>query len=211
MKLRLSRAMMLAASLLLLISFAKPLWHYDFEAPQYPEGLPMIIYLDHLGGRVDLVNELNHYIGMHKIVESDFAEFRMIPALVVFFCIVGIVVAASKRLWVLVGWVVGLAIAGLLGLADFYSWLYMYGHELDPHAAIRIPPFTPHLLGAYRMMNFRIVSYPGIGGIAIILAAVLGFLALVMEWAHGSFRGAPAIAPIGSEIAPGHPHPGAAR
>jgi len=189
LKLKLSRATMLAASITMLVAFLQPLWHYDFNAPQYPEGLSIIFYLDHLGGRVDLVNELNHYVGMRKIADADFIEFRAMPCLVGLFCLAGIAVAVSARLWALVGWVAAMAAAGLIGMADFYSWLYLYGHQLNPHAAIRIPPFTPQMLGSYRVMNFQIASYPGGGGIAIMLAFVLGLAALAIEWANGSFGG----------------------
>ena len=41
-----------------------PIWQIDLDAPQYPEGLRLFIYADKLAGNVDIINGLNHYIGM---------------------------------------------------------------------------------------------------------------------------------------------------
>jgi hypothetical protein len=53
-------------SLLLLITFFVPLWQIMLWAPQYPEGLSMKIWHNNLSGNVDIINGLNHYIGMKQ-------------------------------------------------------------------------------------------------------------------------------------------------
>lgn len=52
------------AALLLLISIFLPYWQLTLLAPQYPEGLKMQAYVNHISGDVDEIDELNHYIGM---------------------------------------------------------------------------------------------------------------------------------------------------
>ena len=43
-------------------------------APQYPEGLNIIVYPNKLEGEIDIVNGLNHYIGMANFSEKNFPE-----------------------------------------------------------------------------------------------------------------------------------------
>lgn len=61
-----SRVIIAISSLLIAISFFVPIWRIDLFAPQYPEGLVMKIWLDKLTGDVEVINGLNHYIGMKK-------------------------------------------------------------------------------------------------------------------------------------------------
>jgi len=37
-----------------------PMWRIDLAAPQYPEGIYMNIWINHLSGDVDIINGLNH-------------------------------------------------------------------------------------------------------------------------------------------------------
>jgi copper chaperone NosL len=193
---RLSRAMVYLAAFVLLAAFAAPLWHYDFSAPQYPEGLPMTIYINHLGGRIDLVNELNHYVGMLKIDEKSFPELTVMPWLVAILCVGDIAAAASGRLWAVGVWLVFFAASSLILLGDFWWWLYAYGHNLDPHAAIRIAPFTPRLFGSYTLMNFHIVSYPGWGGIAMAASFGLGLFGFLIGWFADGWRDRYRVPPV---------------
>jgi hypothetical protein len=71
---------------------------------------------------------------------------------------------------------------GLFSLGSFYYRLYWYGHHLDPEAPIKVPPFTPPLLGHHRLANFDVYSYPGIGSY---LFAVFGtglVVLLFLDW-----------------------------
>ncbi len=45
-------------------------------------------------------------------------------------------------------------------LADLFFWLYYFGHNLDPKAALSssIKPFTPAILGEGRIGQFRTVA-----------------------------------------------------
>lgn len=76
------------AGVLLFASLFLPWWHLDLVAPQYPEGLSVIVYPDKLDGRIDIINNINHYIGMKWITEDDFPEFQVIP--IVAYVIIGL-------------------------------------------------------------------------------------------------------------------------
>jgi copper chaperone NosL len=74
------------SSLFIIAVFFVPVWRIDLFAPQYPEGLTMKIWLSKLSGDVEIINGLNHYIGMAKIKESMFPEFNYLSyAVAVFF------------------------------------------------------------------------------------------------------------------------------
>ncbi len=63
----LTRWMLIASALLLPVTLLFPLWKIELTAPQYPEGLEMKIWLLILSGDVEVINGLNHYIGMGVI------------------------------------------------------------------------------------------------------------------------------------------------
>lgn len=170
------------AALSLLAVYAFPLWRYDLGAPQYPEGLEMTIWAHTIGGKLALVNQLNHYIGMKEIHPDSIAELRWIPWLVGALSASGLVVAVVGRFSWLVGWFTALAVLGLAGLADFYWWLYDYGTNLSPDAPIKLPPFVPPLIGTSTLANFEVSSYPAAGGIAAFAAGLLAALAVGLEW-----------------------------
>ncbi len=69
------------------------MWRIDLVAPQYPEGLMLLIYPDKLAGNVDIINGLNHYIGMKTLHTEDFIEFTILPYIIIFFAIAFIFMA----------------------------------------------------------------------------------------------------------------------
>jgi copper chaperone NosL len=172
----------LVAALLPLASFFFPLWHYDFEAPQYPEGLAMSIWSYKLGGRVDLINGLNHYVGFMTLEESDFIEFKVLPALIGLVVLTGLSVVVIGSFRWLRAWVAGFTVFGAVALVDFYRWLYTFGHSTDPRAIIEIEGYTPPIIGESAFMNFYITAVPGIGAAALIAALLLGIVALALVW-----------------------------
>jgi len=173
------RRLILFAALVLLPVFflpVLPIWHMRMVAPQYREGLVLHIYTNGIRGDVGKINTLNHYVGMHPISSDDFKEFTYMPQLLTFFGVMALVAALTGRRWVaLVGWLGFTAFAGVM-FSDYIRWLYQYGHDLDPRAAIKLGPFMPPVIGYERMANFHVWSYPGLGtwllGIAWLLAPV---------------------------------------
>ncbi|NPA79834.1 MAG: hypothetical protein GXO29_02130, partial [Thermotogae bacterium] len=69
-------------------------------------------------------------------------------------------------------------------MADFYKWLYHYGNDLDTNAALKIDPFTPPLIGKKVLLNFVVESMPDIGGWFAIIAGVLVFIVIILDWKY---------------------------
>jgi copper chaperone NosL len=176
------RGLIAVAALATLLSFFFPLWHYYFEAPQYPEGLAMSIWSYKLGGRVDLINGLNHYVGFMELESADFVEFKVLPALVILTALTGLFAAALGSLRAVGMWVLGFTIFGIVAFIDFYRWLYTFGHTTDPMAIIEIEGYTPPMFGSSEFMNFYIVSYPGLAFYSLIASLVLGIVVWTFAW-----------------------------
>jgi copper chaperone NosL len=80
-------------------------------------------------------------------------------------------------------WASFFVIIGIVGLIDFYSWEYDYGHNLDPHAAIKVPGmnYQPPVIGSKQLLNFTAYSYPDIGGVFIMGSALIALLFAFIE------------------------------
>lgn len=178
------RIIALISSIALIAVLFLPLWVIDLTAPQYPEGLKLIIYANKLGGNVEVVNGLNHYIGMRTLHEHDFPEFSILPYLIEFFVIFGLIVVLVKKRWFYYLWVAFYLVFAFVSMLDFYRWEYDYGHNLDPTAPIQVPgmSYQPPLIGFKQLLNFGVYSIPDSGGwifIAVALAIVVGAW---LEW-----------------------------
>jgi copper chaperone NosL len=163
-----SRLLLVAAALLLIPTFLFPLYNMTLYSNQFPDGLNLYIYSyslegGHPPGRDDLreINTLNHYIGMRPLLESDFSEFKWLPLIVGLFFILTLRAAVVGKMSNLVDVSVMFLYFGLFSLWSFYHRLSQYGHNLDPTAAVKIPPFSPPLFGEKQLANFTVYSYPG--------------------------------------------------
>jgi copper chaperone NosL len=181
-----SRILVAFASGALIAVFFLPVWRIDLFAPQYPEGLMMNIWINGLSGDVDVINGLNHYIGMKHITVAMFPEFKFLPYVVGFFMLLGMIVAVTGKRKFLLIYLILTAIGGALAMYDFYSWGYDYGHHLDPTAPIQVPGlyYQPPLFGHKRLLNFDAYSFPDVGGWVVIAAAALAFTVWFVEWYH---------------------------
>lgn len=179
-----SRLVVLLATLSLIGTYFLPLWRIDLWAPQYPEGLVMHIWLNKLSGDVDIINGLNHYIGMAHIKEAMFPEFTYMPYLVGFFIAFGLLTVALKNRTLLFMNLGLFVLAGVMALYDFWKWGYEYGHNLDPTAPIRVPgmSYQPPILGYKALLNFGAFSIPDWGGWIFLVAGLLVAGAVVYEW-----------------------------
>jgi len=162
-----------------------PLWHYYFEAPQYPEGLAMQIWANKLTGRVDLINGLNHYVGFMHLDPADFWELKVLPILIVLVSLTGIVAAVVGRKRLFQAWLWFYGVFAALGMSDFARWLYQFGHTVDPKAAITMEGYTPPMVGTSIFMNFYITAWPGWGAVALAGGFVVGLGLYVVMWARG--------------------------
>lgn len=171
------------AALILIILFFVPFWEILMWAPQYPEWLSMKIWLNTLTGDVEIINGLNHYIGMKHIKVEMFPEFKIMPYIVSGLILLGLIAGIWGRKIGIIGYLIIMIIVGVVGLYDFYLWGYDYGHNLDPTAAIKVPgmSYQPPLIGTKELLNFIAYSGPDIGGWITILAGILVILSLLVE------------------------------
>lgn len=165
----------ISAIALFIVNFL-PIWRIDLDAPQYPEGLELFIFANKLGGNVDIINGLNHYIGMKTLHTEDFIEFTILPYLIGFFSLFILITALVGKRKLLYTVFFLFVLFGIVAMVDFWKWEYDYGHNLDPHAAIKVPgmAYQPPLIGFKQLLNFGAYSIPSYGGwIFIGVGAVL--------------------------------------
>lgn len=181
-----ARWLILVAVALLGSAYLLPLWRVDLVAPQYPEGLGMLIRINGVEGvkpnDLNSINGLNHYIGMKAIVPESIPELRWMPWILAALIAGGLLVAATRRRALLYVWGGALAVLLTAGLWDYWRWGYDYGHDLDhAHAIIKIPGMTysPPVIGSKQLLNFRANSWPAAGGVALGIAALLVAVAVV--------------------------------
>lgn len=179
-----SRILVAFASGALIAVYFLPAWRIDLFAPQYPEGLSMYIWISKITGDVDIINGLNHYIGMKHISASMFPEFGYLPYVVAFFILLGMAAAITGKRKLLLFYVILTIIGGLLVPYDLYRWGYAYGHELDPKAAIQVPglSYQPPVFGHKRLLNFDAYSFPDVAGWIVVGAGILAALVWFAEW-----------------------------
>lgn len=158
---------------MIIASLFFPWWGMRFFAPQYPEGLNIIVYPNKLEGEIDIVNGLNHYIGMKNFSEENFPELTYLPYLIgglAFLTLVTGFLRRRKILYVLIGLFI---VGGTLGVWDLYRWLKDFGTDLSPTAPITVEPFVPPIIGENTLANFITTSYLGTGFYMILAAFVL--------------------------------------
>ncbi len=180
----LTKLFLLIATVGLVAVLYTPIWRIDLDAPQYPEGLNLKIHANGLKGNVDIINGLNHYIGMKTLHTDDFIEFAVLPYVIIFFALLFAVTMLLNRRWLLNTSFTLFVLFGILAMYDFWKWEYDYGHNLDPNAAIIVPgmAYQPPLIGFKQLLNFGAYSIPDTGGWIFIGAGALLLLAVIIEW-----------------------------
>jgi len=188
--LSLNRAILIIGGIALLAVIALPIWRIELDAAQYPEGLELLIYSYKLEGEVDIINGLNHYIGMKTLRADDFIEFTLLPYLIGIYGLAFILVGISARrklLNILFG---AFLLFGVISMVDFWRWLYEYGHDLNPSAPIKVPgmAYQPPLIGFKQLLNFGAFSIPAIGGWIFIACGILLAYCVYAEWRMVKYR-----------------------
>ncbi|HLV35236.1 MAG TPA: hypothetical protein VKY59_08995 [Spirillospora sp.] len=178
---------LLGAAGLLVASTNLPYWGMVLEAPQYPGGLEMRVFVNTITGdedpTLDEVREidgLNHYIGMKSLYDAAaFERSIAIPAIVV---MVGLLIVAAfwRRRWTWLLTIPALTFPFVF-LGDLAFWMNHYGQNLDPYAPLSsaIQPFTPPIFGEGVIGQFKTVAsvhtgwYLAVAGSLLIVAAVI--------------------------------------
>lgn len=180
---KLSRVLLIISAILLITSIFNPIWQIQLAAPQYPEGLCLQIFANKLAGDVDIINGLNHYIGMKTLHEKDFVEFSVLTYIISFYALFALVAAIVGRKKMVYTLFTLFVLFGAIAMADFWRWEYTYGHDLNPHAAIIVPgmAYQPPLIGFKQLLNFGAYSIPDIGGWLFVGSGVLMLMAVLIE------------------------------
>lgn len=191
-----NRLIVIILSLLLSVTYFVPLWEISMEAPQYPEGLGISIWINNITGQtkgdLNKINNLNHYIGMKHISKDAIPELKYMPWIMRALMIFGLIAGATGRRKILFFWLVAFIAMSIAGLVDYYLWGYDYGHNLDMEKAIiKIPgmSFQPPLIGVKQILNFKTTSLPGIGGYILTLSIIFGSVIYYLERKRQTIKG----------------------
>ena len=161
-----------------------PMWRIELDAPQYPEGLMLQLHANKIGGDVDIINGLNHYIGMATLHTENFFEFTVLPYVFGIFAFISLILVFINNRKAVFGFLITFVLFVILAGIDFYRWNYEYGHNLDPNAAIKVPgmAYQPPLIGYKQLLNFGAYSIPDTGGWMLVGAGILLFAIVLKEF-----------------------------
>lgn len=182
-----SRYLIAFSSLLLILVYFLPIWMISIEAPQYPEGMGLYIWINQITGENEndlrTLNGLNHYIGMKEIEPDSIPELVIIPYVILFFLIFGLFNSIKGNKKLILVWIGLFCLMGIVGIYDFWVWEYDYGHNLNPNAPIKVPGmnYQPPLIGEKQLLNINALSLPYIGSFIIFISIALNMLAYFLQ------------------------------
>jgi hypothetical protein len=175
-------ALLMFAALLLMVSMFLPYWSMKMTAPQYPKGLKVNVYVNHLEGDMREIDGLNHYLGMPPLDEGGRFErsISIISIVALGFLLMAGVFVHNQWAGVLSLPVLGFPV---VFIADLWWILYQYGHSIDPTSALggAIDPFTPPILGVGKIGQFGTIASFEIGFYLAIAAVIVVLIGL---WFH---------------------------
>ncbi len=169
----------------LMLSFAFPLWNITMQAPQYPGGLTLDIYLYKVAGgngdqHIREINTLNHYIGMAPISREQLSDLGWMPFAIGLLALLTLRCAVVGDVRILVDLAVLSTYVSLFALGRFVYRMHVLGHDLDPTAPMKVPAFTPAIFGTKQIANFTVTSYPR--GATILITVFVAGVCASMLW-----------------------------
>ncbi|MFT6970328.1 MAG: copper chaperone NosL [Roseivirga sp.] len=185
-----SKIIMIIGALLLLPLFVLPLWNITLEAPQYPDSIGMDIYItrfkDAAPNDIKNINIMNHYVGMENIPDT-IPEFNIFYKVVIAMVVLGLIAGLIGKRRLYMAWFIIMIVLGSVGMYDFYSWEYDYGHNLKENAPIKFKKkngepmaYQPPLIGSKMILNFKAISMPRSGAYLMFVGMGLAVVAFVM-------------------------------
>ena len=198
-------AALVVAAALLVGSISQSYWNITLHAPQYPKGLHIRVFVNHMTGVPETIEDdvrevdgLNHYIGMIKLSDAaTFEQMIAVPAIIL------IALAAVASWWLRGPWRllarVPAVIYPVVFVADLFAWLWIAGNTLDKKAPLSssIKPFTPRLLGVGKIGQFGTEASFALGFWMAAAAALITLGVVVWDWTR---RRAAADAARGPEV-----------
>ncbi|MBX3171173.1 MAG: cytochrome C [Candidatus Eremiobacteraeota bacterium] len=147
--------LLMLASLLLCLSVFLPFWSIKMNAPQFPDGLKAVLYIDRVEGHVQEIDGLNHYLGMPPLDEGGKLERKVSLGAVGLMSLLILGTLFVHNRWAGAMGVPALVFPWVF-LADLQLILYRYGHSVDPESALggAIKPFTPPVIGVGKIGQF---------------------------------------------------------
>ncbi len=183
MKEKAAKTLLLAAAVAVFSSVFFPYWYLTVKAPQYPKGLHVQVYLDHVTGDVGEIDNLNHYIGMRPLGEAAKLEkkFALPGIALVALCLI-LAVFIPRKLSILL--VLPAIILPAVFAADLFFWLRDFGLHLNPRAALSssVKPFVPPLLGQGKIAQFHADANFGLGHGLSMLSAFLSLAVIALRF-----------------------------
>lgn len=175
-------ALLMLAALLLMISMFLPYWSMKMTAPQYPKGLRVNVYVNHLEGDMREIDELNHYLGMPELDKGGQLERSISFLAIGVFSLLLIAGVFVHNQWAAILALPVIAYP-IIFIADLFYILYQYGHSIDPKSALggAIKPFTPPLVGEGKVGQFGTIASFEIGFYFVIASVIVVLIGL---WFH---------------------------
>lgn len=175
-----SRPVLLLMTVPLLLAAFLPLWRFELQAPQFPNGLSVDVYSytlvgGHDGADLRDLNALNHYVGMKRIDPTTLNDLGWLPFGFGAIVLLVLRVAAIGNVSALVDLSVITTYFAAFSGARFIHALHGLGHHLSADAPIKLEPFTPPLMGAKQIGTINSYAQPGAGAWMLVtfVAAVL--------------------------------------
>jgi hypothetical protein len=132
------------------------------------------------------INIMNHYVGMDDIPET-IPEFEIFPMVVGGMALLGVIIGLIGKRKLYMAWFAAMIVLGSIGMYDFYSWEYEYGHNLKQNAPIKFTTpdgepmaYQPPLIGSKMILNFNAISMPRAGAYLMFLGMGLTVVAFVI-------------------------------
>lgn len=170
------------AAVLLVASMPFPYWHMDLMAPQYPKGLELTAWVNHMEGDIRELDSLNHYIGMRPLAEAAQLEMSVAVYAVSLMAILAVLATTIHTRWAALISLPAILFPGLF-LADMWWTMRDFGLNLDPKAPLSstIKPFVPTILGPGKVAQFETYATVQAGFWMALAASVLVVVGL---WFH---------------------------
>ncbi len=125
-------------------------------------------------GPIDSLNIANHYVGLRDVKPEEMIELKVLPIIYPLSALfMYMYLFMDERRSKIGKYLMFVVVVGIV--LYFQYWLYRFGHSMDPELArIEIEPFTPYVVGYYKIANFEIFAYFNIGFFLLLIPLIVG-------------------------------------